>query len=69
MSQVIAERVRAAREKLGITKREAARRAGVHQNTYMNVEAGKGFHYDTLGQIAKALGTDVAALTQGDTEN
>lgn len=52
----------AARHKLGLSRRAAAKRFGVSDKTLARVEAGQPVHPSNAKQIALALGLDVATL-------
>jgi Zn-dependent peptidase ImmA (M78 family)/transcriptional regulator with XRE-family HTH domain len=62
------ERIRQARERVGLNQRELARLAGVSQPTISRVERGDhpGLAVTELHRIATATGTTVAALLRGD---
>lgn len=50
-----AERIRARRERLGISKAELAREAKVSRTTMNAMEAGEGFQRSTLTKVERAL--------------
>ncbi|MCA9049522.1 MAG: helix-turn-helix domain-containing protein [Planctomycetaceae bacterium] len=65
---VDAVRIIRLREQLGLSQAELARRAGLHRNTIVKLEAGKGYRpaVKTIQQIANALSVDPADITLGD---
>ncbi len=64
MSPLNTERLRALREKRGLSQRELAKAAGLHQPRIVELEAGKraNISLDTLERLADALGVAPAAL-------
>jgi len=54
--------IRAWREHLGLTQEEAARRLGVTQSAFAQMERAKRPRKTTLQKVAQALGIDVAQL-------
>ena len=59
----LANRLRAARERLGFTQAEVAERLGVHRPTISEIEAGRrGISSDEVSQFARIYATTVGAL-------
>jgi transcriptional regulator with XRE-family HTH domain len=70
-AQAIGENVRRYREAAGLSLRALAAKAGVHRNTVLNTEKGKGITVDTLERIAAALSIsfeDLALLPVSELE-
>jgi DNA-binding XRE family transcriptional regulator len=57
-------KIKQAREKLGLSQEKLARLADVSNNTIINIEAGKQTNptIETLSKIAKAIGVPVGEL-------
>lgn len=64
-SDGLADRVRAARLALGLSRREIARRAALTEGVIRLVEGGSSPALDTLEALAKALGVSPAWLAFG----
>lgn len=63
------ELIRTAREKLGLTKSELARRSSVDRGMLVNIEKGElAGSIDTLVKLAKALDIDLNLLKQDGSE-
>jgi len=62
---VVAERVRALRDKADWTQEETAQRAGIGLRQYARVEAGETVKLHTLLFVARALKTSVSKLLEG----
>jgi transcriptional regulator with XRE-family HTH domain len=60
---IFGKRVRALREKLGMTQEELAHRAHLHRNYVSLLERGhRGISLDTIMEVAKTLGVKPAKL-------
>jgi transcriptional regulator with XRE-family HTH domain len=57
-------KLKSIRARLGISQTEAAHRAGIHQQAYQRIEAGRrpDPQLSTLERLAEALGVDVGEL-------
>lgn len=58
----VGARIREARLAQGWNQERLAEKAGIGWRTVRRIEAGEGFHFDTLVAIAEALGTTPAEL-------
>lgn len=63
---ILGERIRAARKELGWSQEDLANYSDIDRSYIGGVERGeRNLSFTLLCQIAKALNTDVAALTEG----
>lgn len=67
----LGERIRAARESVGLSQAELSRRAGVHRITLGRIESGEGMpSAETVARIVRAIGparsgSILAAISEG----
>lgn len=59
------ERIKAARERAGLSQQVLATRAGIGMRTLVRIEAGEDVRYSTLVALANALNLEVGALVGG----
>lgn len=65
--QLIAERLRLAREQAGLSQGQAAKKLGWHRPTISEIEAGRRrVAADEVGQMAALYGVDVNWIVTGD---
>ena len=63
ISQEIANKIKAAREKSGMTQAEVAKKAGMDRNSYAKIERGESKPFGvTLAKIIKALGVKASDI-------
>lgn len=65
LEKVLAANVARRRAALGLTARDVEKRGGVHHQSVLNVENGKGSTIRTLGQLAAGLGCTAVDLLTG----
>lgn len=62
---ILPERIKAEREKAGLSQQVLATRAGIGMRTLARIEAGEDVRYSTLVALATALGLEVSVLVGG----
>jgi len=64
-SEKLPIRLKAARERAGLSQQVLATRAGIGMRTLARIEAGEDVRYSTLVALATALDIDVSTLVGG----